>query len=417
MVSNESSVEQEAVGQVEETPQFAPRPLEIGWIVAGRLDRVDLEAIRLARDEVLALLRRQFPEFEWRMPLLQRNEMVRSAREEPVRLFDAGANERDAAHWEFVLVITAADLISRYKPFSLATLSHSLDVGVISTFRIDPQAEDFEISRDDRVEVLARRLRALAMHILGHLGGLAHSEDPSNWMYNLRTVQDLEQMGEFSEEQVTSLGGNLREVADLRLEDYASFQQGTSFKFYLYGIWMNRGDILKASWEAKPWEFPIRLSRLTTAAIATMLLLINTAETWDLATVQPPGQIFLLSVLAIIATTVYVLIRQQLFVRRQPRQFSEQRVFANATIAAVVLMGMATTYAVIFLLTLLLEQLLYHPQLVASWATSLKTPPHLLHYLELAGFVSSLGLVIGAFGVSFEEQHYFQHVIFVDEET
>src|SRR5690606_5806820 len=202
----------------------------------------------------------------------------------------------------------------------------------------------------------------------------------------------------------------------LRLEDYASFQQGTSFKFYLYGIWMNRGDILKASWEAKPWEFPIRLSRLTTAAIATMLLLINTAETWDLATVQPPGQIFLLSVLAIIATTVYVLIRQQLFVRRQPRQFSEQRVFANATIAAVVLMGMATTYAVIFLLTLLLEQLLYHPQLVASWATSLKTPPHLLHYLELAGFVSSLGLVIGAFGVSFEEQHYFQHVIFVDEE-
>ena len=37
--------------------------------------------------------------------------------------------------------------------------------------------------------------------------------------------------------------------------------------------------------------------------------------------------------------------------------------------------------------------------------------------LVLAAFVASLGLVIGALGASFEEEHYIRHIAFVDEET
>jgi len=34
----------------------------------------------------------------------------------------------------------------------------------------------------------------------------------------------------------------------------------------------------------------------------------------------------------------------------------------------------------------------------------------------LSAFVASLGLLIGAFGASFEDQYYFRHVTHVDEE-
>ena len=35
----------------------------------------------------------------------------------------------------------------------------------------------------------------------------------------------------------------------------------------------------------------------------------------------------------------------------------------------------------------------------------------------MTGLVSSLGLLIGSLGASFEGHHYFRHVIYADEET
>ena len=89
--------------------------IEIGWIVAGRLDEIDRQAIETAREETLNYLHEKLPLFLWRMPLLRRKELVASARVAPVDLLDAGVVERNAGHWDFTVVITNADLISHYK--------------------------------------------------------------------------------------------------------------------------------------------------------------------------------------------------------------------------------------------------------------------------------------------------------------
>ena len=57
--------------------------------------------------------------------------------------------------------------------------------------------------------------------------------------------------------------------------------------------------------------------------------------------------------------------------------------------------------------------------LIASWAES--TVEHasqisLLARPQMAIFAASLGILIGALGASFESNHYFRHIIFVDEE-
>ena len=54
-----------------------PAPvIEVGWIIAGRLEDVDLSAVEQARDASVEFMRERLPEFVWRMPLLQRNELV-----------------------------------------------------------------------------------------------------------------------------------------------------------------------------------------------------------------------------------------------------------------------------------------------------------------------------------------------------
>ena len=53
----------------------------------------------------------------------------------------------------------------------------------------------------------------------------------------------------------------------------------------------------------------------------------------------------------------------------------------------------------------------------AATMASLKKPIRLRHYLLLTTTVGSLGIVIGALEASFEQQHHFRHVVFVDEEV
>ena len=68
-------------------------------------------------------------------------------------------------------------------------------------------------------------------------------------------------------------------------------------------------------------------------------------------------------------------------------------------------------------LTLFLSQTFFSPHLIEGWAASLDGKIYPYHFFVLASFVASLGIIIGALGASFEEQGYFRHVAYVDEET
>ena len=78
---------------------------------------------------------------------------------------------------------------------------------------------------------------------------------------------------------------------------------------------------------------------------------------------------------------------------------------------------MGTTYAMLFVVSLVLAWLIYPGAVVESWTPSLGRSPTAGHYLALSGFVAVLGLIIGALGASFEPRGYFRHVALVDEET
>jgi hypothetical protein len=161
----------------------------------------------------------------------------------------------------------------------------------------------------------------------------------------------------------------------------------------------------------------LRLSRLTTAAISALLILLVTAEVWDVGMQQPPELVVGLSLGALGLTSLYILTRQRLLTRRHTRALSEQTVFTNMAITLVVLLGMLTTYGLLFTGALTLGLVFFPRQVITGWATSLQDTMHMVHYLVLAAFVASLSLLIGALGASFEQQHYFRHITYIDEET
>lgn len=402
----------------------ARRPLiEVGWVLVGRFPPPDQRAVEHARERVLETLCREFPGFDWRMPVVERETPPGpSPQVEIVDLLDQGVIERQAKGWDFALVLTGSDLQSFYKPFALGAPARSLFVAAASTVRIDPRASgrgvgDRRGSEDDRIEVMTARLHALVLHLFGHLADLEHNDDPESYMFDLGAVSDLDRMRRFSAGAVDALADELEDVADVRLEEERGALQSGRVGFYLRVIRHNRGDIADGVRRARPWQFPLRFSRLTAAAFSALLILMMTAEAWDLGMSQQPIFVLLLSLATLVGASVYLLRRQGLLVRRQISRLTELTVVSNVTTVISVVLGMITSYAMLFTTTLVLGRALYRPRLVAAWAESIGAAVSWRHYLVLAGFVASLGLLIGALGASFEGQTYFRHVAWVDEET
>ncbi|MEM8874099.1 MAG: hypothetical protein AAGD32_07545 [Planctomycetota bacterium] len=394
-----------------------PLTVEIGWVVVGRPDEVDLAALQRASKAVLDRLAGLFDAFDWKTPVLRRRgEASEHVAGDTVTLLDIGASERDANRWDAALVVTDEDLKTIDKPFAMAAPSRAMTVAAISTARIDPEAAG-ETDTNVRIDVLAKRLEALALHLIGHLLDAPHSDDDGDFMHNLTCAADLDRMRNFGLDAMQVLTHELNEVADARIEERMHGPaHRTPIKFHLRVLFHNTDDIFKAVVRMAPWEFPLRLSKLTTAAASTLFILLMTAEAWELGMSQRWWVVLILSVLTLGGTSHYIILKQRLLVQRGTRLLSEQRAVGNlATIVSIVI-GMATTYAVLFGTVLLAAWVIYPPAVVGGWAASIGEVG-LMHYLTLAGFIASLGIVIGSLGAGFEKQQYFRHVALVDEET
>ena len=380
------------------------------------MSKQNRRAIDKARVQTQRYLEEVFPGFQWRFPVLQRPKLARMRTMEAVELLHAGSAERDRASWDFAFVLTQADLNSHYGNRTLATPSQALGVAAVSLARLDPSLGDEDLTEEARIDRLAQRLTALTLHVFGHLNDLPHASGSDCYMYPPDGPADLDQFRRYSETSQELLQRALSAVADVRLEETRT-APADSLRFYVKASWHNRREIVHAIMETRFWRFPYHFSRLTTAAASTLVILLVTAEAWDLGMRQRPEVVTVFSLTALIGASLYVLKRQRIFEENWRHGLTERRVIGRVSLTAAMLLGMTTTYAMLFAATIAISQVFYPTDLVREWASSLDGPLRWQHFLTLAGFIASLGIVIGALGASFEAQAYFRHVALVDEET
>ena len=316
--------------------------------------------------------------------------------------------EAAAESGDFTLVLTDQDLVARYQAFALGAPSRATVTAVASANRLGSL----------QAEATVRRLTALCLNLFGRLNGLEPEDVAESYAGEVGAVEDLDRMSRFTESDRAELRGVLERIADPRIEEReGAAGRGGRAVFYARALWENRREFLRALLRARPWLFPLHLSRLTTAALSTLLVLVMTAEAWDLALRQPAPLVAGLSLAALLGTSAFVLSRQQLLIRRRGWRLTERRVLATVTTVGVILFGFATTYLLLFAVTAGFAGLFFDRALVAAWAASTTAPIAARHYLLMGGFVASLGVVIGALGASFEARSHFRHVAFIDEEV
>lgn len=383
----------------------ADRPkVEIGWIVEGDMPGAQRDAAKAAAASMEHSLSDCMPRFDWVVETLERPAETDRGRIEPVRLLDAAEIDRDMRGWDFALVVTARQLHGRERSRVLGVTSSIFATAILSTA--------FLMDTDLATGRAADRLHALAMHLFGRLNGLT-SDRSNTWMGRLGRAEELDAMRGFGDEALADLVGQMKDVADLRVEEMQAPRQG-KVGFYARSLWLNRGALPRAILRMRPWSFPLRLRRLTTAAGSALAVLVMTAESWEVAASLSFSTIALLSLVSLTATSTYLLKVQHLLAARGG-PLREQRAVSNAGTVIAVGLGMVVTYLGLFAVAWLMTYGLFGDGLLERWVG---VPGGGLATLrmQMAALTASLGVFIGALGASFEPYGYFRHVTQVDDE-
>lgn len=387
-------------------------PVEIGLLVFGRMDELHRTAVRGARLALRERLAAALPGFDFRVGLVERRDLrTPTLRVAPVDLLDAAIDERDARAWDFTIALTQLELVTYEQPFALGAPSRALSAAALSTGLLD---EDLEAEpREVALRRLTDRVVALALHLLGHLAGLEHTDDPTGYMHPIGSPPELDARTGFAPESLAALAEGLARAADPRLEET---RRGVSAAtFFLLVAWHNRLELFGSVSEMRPWRLPLRFGRLTAAASSALLVLLVTAEVWELATGQTPASTLALGMAAVLATTRAVLVRQKLTVRRRAKRLTEQVVVSDLSTSLAVLLGVLTTYALLFASAFALTAVVFRDDTVAAWTGVASLSPGTR--ATVAAFVASLGLAVGALGAAFEPRGFARHAAYVDEET
>ncbi|MDF0603953.1 hypothetical protein P1J78_24910, partial [Psychromarinibacter sp. C21-152] len=344
------------------------------------------------------------PGFHWVIETLER--LVTTERDivEPVRLLDEAEIDRHQRGWDFVFVVTTREMRGRERQRLLGVTAGLFASALVSTAFLGDAAHE--------QRPLAPRLHALSMHLFGRLNGLAPEVTPT-WMRRVERPDDLDATDGYAPSAVDALSLRMEEVADLRVEETQEAGKGW-LGFYARSLWQNRGALPIVISRMRPWNFPLRLHRLTTAAGSALAVLVMTAESWEVAANLSASTITVLSVAAIVGTSGYLIRAQRLLASRQG-PLREQRAVSNAGTVAAVLMGLAVTYAGIFTVASVFAAALFSNDLIATW-TGVSDAAAVSVRVRLAALAACVSVVIGALGAAFEPYGYFRHVTQIDDE-
>lgn len=374
----------------------APRLVHIGLLLAADdRDAALHQALDDARARLHQALSGGFAQFQWELTIVSRRRFSPLGALDPLALLEFGVREKIAQRWDYALVIVPNELHFRDRPPTWGVPSSALEVAVVST----------ETSAPER---LGDDVAAMALHLLGHLWGLDHDDEGP--MSPAPRPQDLSR-ATFPPTQRDAIVDRLDEVADVRIEEEAPMRHAAHF--YWRTFTADPRGILTDIWGYSPWKLPFRLGRLTAGAVTFVVILLLTAETWEVGVSISATAIAVGALGAIAATTLFLFVGQNLAKMSGPGRWHEQLVRTQIVILGSLLVGMTALWVVLSVAALLAS--LAMPDVVlARW---LGQPPDLLTLSRHSAFMAVMGLFGGALGGNLEDEGNFKAKFLFDQES
>ena len=179
----------------------------------------------------------------------------------------------------------------------------------------------------------------------------------------------------------------------------------------------NAGAIARAVRRANPLRLLTRLPTMIAAALSVIIVLLFSAEVWDVASAVSTAQIALFSV-ASLAAALFVLYRAFAF----DALLTRERLLTESTVvtAAATLLSLVLTLLILFAALGALMYLgiitVFPKPLMSAW-TSTDPATSTLDHIKLSLFLAAMGVLAGSLGGRTDSRDLVRGVLFVTRET
>jgi len=249
----------------------------------------------------------------------------------------------------------------------------------------------------------------LALHLIGHTMGLKHDRRPGNVMSPFAFDPGRRSLPGFSPTQLARLEQAGRRFPE---PEYRGRWLLPMLLFHVVSAFKHMGKILRALLENRAPLLPLRFPSLATAAAAPTLLLVFTAEIWDVGLGMTNTTAALFASGSILAATAHLATVQDLLLpRKEKRIITEHLAVVNVLILMTLLAAIVGLFLMLMLLMLLVEFYIFPSGLISTWPTLDRTEPVTAwDKLRLAAFISTIGVLTGALAGGLESRALIRHL-------
>lgn len=340
------------------------------------------------------------------------NEVGRLPDESPRRpseFLDEAALRMVEGPYDLLVVVTDAPLVSRRERSVPGLASPLSRVVVVSTWRLRRGPREEPTRRLDAPAVRWNGA-ALVLHLLGHVLGAEHdagSADDSA-MTRFRFDPDRRSVPAFD----AYAERYLRRVATtIPAAETASRGRLGRLGFHALSALRNPDQVVDALVHSRGPLLPLSLPKLSTAAVTPTLILVFSAETWDVGINLTDRTAMLFAVVSILAAAVHLMYAQNLFFPREPRRVvTEHTALVNVTAFLVLVLLMIGLFVLVFTIMLVIEFVVFPPNLMTNWPSLEEPTVGLVDLVRTAAFISTLGVLSGALAGGLENRTLVRHL-------
>ncbi|WP_225332950.1 hypothetical protein [Halomicrobium urmianum] len=338
--------------------------------------------------------------------------------EEPTRLPDSRSRRAsefldDATHrmvegpYDVTVVVTDVTVTSsrdRYVPGLASPLART---AVVSTRILRSRRRD-EPMRALDAPAVRWNAATLCCHLVGHVLGARHADADGGLMEPFRFDPDRRSVPSFDATAERHLERIAAEVPD---EEASPRGRLRRLAFHGLSAARNPRQVARALVDSRAPLLPLSLPKLATAAVAPTLVIVFSAESWDVGFHLDNATAGLFAVVSVFAAALYLLFVQNLsFPRERHRLITEHTALVNVTVFLILLGAMAGLFALVAGIMLVIEFVVFPPDLMANWPSLEDPSVSVVDMVRTGAFISTVGVLSGALAGGLENRAIVRHL-------
>ncbi|MFD1647668.1 hypothetical protein [Haloarchaeobius litoreus] len=380
--------------------------IDVGVLVAhspgGAVEPLRSFAERMARDGVDELA--AVTDAAWRVHCVEPDPLTDRAPRRPSEFLDEAALHMTKRPYDLVVVVTDVPLTTRDERTVEGLASPLARVVVVSTQRL-LRTHDRAAVREIDSPAVRWNAATLLVHLLGHVFRADHSDGgvmaPFSFDPSRRSVPPFD----------ADVTEHLEGIASRIPQADVSRGWLRRLVFHAVSLVRNPGIVAATLLQSRAPLLPFSLPRLSTAAVTPTLILVFSAEAWDVGLNLTNRIAALFAIGSIIAAALHLLYVQRLtFPREHSQVFTEHMALVNVTVFLILVVAMTGLFLIVGSIMLLIELAVFPPNLMTNWPSLEDPTVGLVDLVRVGVFISTLGVLSGALAGGAENRMALRHL-------